>query len=111
MAVDGRHLFALLDGIGKDNEKGEHYLTDIIAAARRKGLLCRAIEAPADELLGVNSRADLAAAEAAMQRRLRAQAMEAGVTFTAPETVFLSADTTIGRDSIVGPFVVFGPAA
>ena len=109
MAIDGRHLFALLDGIGKDNEKGEHYLTDIIAAARRKGLLCRAIEAPADELLGVNSRADLAAAEAAMQRRLRAQAMEAGVTFTAPETVFLSADTTIGRDSIVGPFVVFGP--
>lgn len=109
MAIDGRHLFALLDGVGTDNAKGEHYLTDIIALARRKGLVCRAIEAPADELLGINSRADLAAAEAAMQRRLRARAMEAGVTFTAPETVFLSADTTIGRDSIVGPFVVFGP--
>jgi bifunctional UDP-N-acetylglucosamine pyrophosphorylase/glucosamine-1-phosphate N-acetyltransferase len=59
--------------------------------------------------LGVNSRAEQAQAEAAMQRRLRARAMEAGVTFTAPETVFMSADTRIGRDSVVGPFVVFGP--
>ena len=109
MALDGRRLFALLDGIGADNAKGEHYLTDIVAAARRQGLVCRAIEAPVEELLGVNSRADLAAAEAAMQRRLRAQAMEQGVTLVAPETVFLSADTRIGRDSVVGPFVVFGP--
>jgi bifunctional UDP-N-acetylglucosamine pyrophosphorylase/glucosamine-1-phosphate N-acetyltransferase len=109
MALDGKRLFALLDGIGKDNAKGEHYLTDLVAAARAQGLVCRAIEAPADELMGVNSRADLAAAEAAMQRRLRAQAMEAGVTLVAPETVFFSADTRIGRDSVVGPFVVFGP--
>jgi len=109
MALDGRRLFALLDGIGADNAKGEHYLTDIVAAARRQGLVCRAIEAPVEELLGVNSRADLAAAEAAMQRRLRASAMEQGVTLVAPETVFLSADTRIGRDSVVGPFVVFGP--
>jgi bifunctional UDP-N-acetylglucosamine pyrophosphorylase/glucosamine-1-phosphate N-acetyltransferase len=72
-------------------------------------LACVAIEAEAAELAGVNSRHELAAAEAQMQRRLRHAAMEAGVTFTAPETVFLSADTTIGRDSVVGPFVVFGP--
>jgi bifunctional UDP-N-acetylglucosamine pyrophosphorylase / glucosamine-1-phosphate N-acetyltransferase len=109
MAVDGRHLFALLDQIGRDNAKGEHYLTDLVALARGKGLACRAIEAPADELLGVNSRAELAAAEAALQSRLRARAMAEGVTFVAPETVFLSADTRIGRDTIVGPFVVFGP--
>ncbi len=109
MALDGKELFALLDGIGANNAKGEHYLTDIVAAARAKNLVCRAIEGPADELLGVNSRADLAAAEALMQRRLRARAMEQGVTFVAPETVFLAADTKIGRDSVVGPFVVFGP--
>jgi bifunctional UDP-N-acetylglucosamine pyrophosphorylase / glucosamine-1-phosphate N-acetyltransferase len=109
MALDGKRLFQLLDGIGRDNAKGEHYLTDLVAAARRQGLVCRAIEAPADELMGVNSRADLAAAEASMQRRLRAQAMAAGVTLVAPETVFFSADTRIGRDSVVGPFVVFGP--
>ena len=109
MALDGGALFTLLDGIGDENAKGEHYLTDIVAAARKKGLVCRAIEGPADELIGVNSRAELAAAEAAMQRRLRARAMADGVTFVAPETVFLSADTRIGRDSVVGPFVVFGP--
>src|SRR5579885_3888704 len=109
MALDGRHLFTLLDRIGRDNAKGEHYLTDLVAAARRQGLVCRAIEAPAEELMGVNSRAELAAAEAAMQRRLRAQAMQAGVTLVAPDTVFFSADTRIGRDSVVGPFVVFGP--
>ncbi len=108
-ALDGTELWGLLDGIGTNNAKGEHYLTDVVAAARKKGLACRAVEGPADELLGVNSRADLAAAEAAMQRRLRARAMAEGVTFVAPETVFLSADTKIGRDSIVGPFVVFGP--
>jgi bifunctional UDP-N-acetylglucosamine pyrophosphorylase / glucosamine-1-phosphate N-acetyltransferase len=109
MAVDGKHLFALLDGIGADNAKGEHYLTDLIAVARGKGLACRFIESPADELIGVNSRADLAAAEDAMQRRLRHAAMAAGVTLVAPETVYLSADTRIGRDTVVGPFVVFGP--
>ena len=60
-------------------------------------------------MMGVNSRAELAAAEAVMQNRLRARHMEEGVTFTAPETVFLSADTKLGRDCVVGPFVVFGP--
>jgi bifunctional UDP-N-acetylglucosamine pyrophosphorylase/glucosamine-1-phosphate N-acetyltransferase len=109
MAVEARHLFALLDTVGTDNAQGECYLTDIVAAARKRGLTCRVVEAPADELLGVNSRADLAMAESAMQRRLRADAMAAGVTLTAPETVFFSADTRIGRDSTVGPFVVFGP--
>jgi bifunctional UDP-N-acetylglucosamine pyrophosphorylase/glucosamine-1-phosphate N-acetyltransferase len=109
MAVDGRHLFALIGAIGRGNAKGEHYLTDLVALARGRGLTCRTMAAPAGELMGVNSRADLAAAEAAMQARLRAQAMAAGVTLVAPETVFLSADTSIGRDTVVGPFVVFGP--
>jgi bifunctional UDP-N-acetylglucosamine pyrophosphorylase/glucosamine-1-phosphate N-acetyltransferase len=110
MAIDGRHLFALLERIGTNNAKGERYLTDLVAVARAQGLACRYVEAPADELLGVNSRAELAAAEALMQARLRQQAMAHGVTLVAPETVYLSADTKIGRDSVIGPFVVFGPA-
>jgi bifunctional UDP-N-acetylglucosamine pyrophosphorylase / glucosamine-1-phosphate N-acetyltransferase len=109
MALDGAHLFPLLAGIGTANAKGEYYLTDLIAAARKRGLPCRALQAPVAELMGVNSRAELAAAEAALQQRLRRAAMEAGVTLTAPETVHFSADTKIGRDSVVGPFVVFGP--
>ncbi len=108
-AIDGERLFPLLDGTGDDNAKGEFYLTDIVAVARARNLVCRAIEAPADEMVGVNSRDELAAAEALMQRRLRQAAMAAGVTLVDPDTVFFSADTTIGRDSVIGPFVVFGP--
>jgi bifunctional UDP-N-acetylglucosamine pyrophosphorylase/glucosamine-1-phosphate N-acetyltransferase len=108
-AIDGDQLFALLEGVGTDNAKGEYYLTDIIAVAHQRGLACRAIEAPADEMVGVNSRAELAEAEALMQRRLRRQAMDDGVTMVDPDTVFLSADTRLGRDTVVGPFVVFGP--
>ena len=109
MAIDGRHLFELVGAIGTSNVKGEYYLTDIVSLARARGLACAAIEAPAAEFLGVNSRAELAQAEAVMQHRLRQAAMAAGVTLTAPETVFLSADTRIGKDSVIGPFVVFGP--
>jgi bifunctional UDP-N-acetylglucosamine pyrophosphorylase/glucosamine-1-phosphate N-acetyltransferase len=109
MAIEGKHLWSLLDAVGNSNAKNEYYLTDIVGIARSRGLACAAIEAPAAEMMGVNSRAELAEAEAAMQRRLRAHHMSEGVTFTAPESVFLSADTKLGRDCVVGPFVVFGP--
>ncbi len=108
-AIDSTELFSLLDTLRADNAQGEYYLTDIVRAARTRGLPCRAIEASADELVGVNNRAELAAAEALMQRRLRQAAMAAGVTLVDPATVYFSADTRIGRDSVVGPFVVFGP--
>jgi bifunctional UDP-N-acetylglucosamine pyrophosphorylase/glucosamine-1-phosphate N-acetyltransferase len=108
-AIDGAELFGLLDTLGADNAQSEYYLTDIVRAARDRGLPCRAIEASADELVGVNTRAELAAAEALMQRRLRQAAMTSGVTLVDPDTVYFSADTRIGRDSVVGPFVVFGP--
>jgi len=109
MAIDGKQLWSLLDAVGNSNAKHEYYLTDIVGIARARGLACAAIEAPVEEMMGVNSRAELAEAEAVMQRRLRAHHMAEGVTFTAPETVFLSADTRLGRDCVVGPFVVFGP--
>jgi bifunctional UDP-N-acetylglucosamine pyrophosphorylase / glucosamine-1-phosphate N-acetyltransferase len=109
MALDARHAFDLLDRIGNDNAKREFYLTDIVAIGRAQGLSCRVAELPAEELLGVNTRAELAQAEAVMQDRLRRRAMNQGATLVAPETVFLAADTKLGRDVVIEPNVVFGP--
>jgi bifunctional UDP-N-acetylglucosamine pyrophosphorylase / glucosamine-1-phosphate N-acetyltransferase len=108
MALDARHAFALVDRIGNDNAKREFYLTDVVAIARAQGLSCRVAELPAEELGGVNTRAELAQAEALMQHRLRRRAMDEGATLIAPETVFLAADTRLGRDVVVEPNVVFG---
>jgi bifunctional UDP-N-acetylglucosamine pyrophosphorylase/glucosamine-1-phosphate N-acetyltransferase len=91
------------------NAKGEYYLTDIVEIARAEGAKIAAVEAPFDECMGINSRAELAAAEAAMQRRLREAAFEAGASMTAPETVIFSADTSLAPDVTIGPYVVFGP--
>ncbi len=109
MAISACHALELVAALGRNNAKSEFYLTDIVPVARRRGLECRTIELPADQLAGINTRADLAAAEALMQERLRRQAMAAGTTLVAPQTVFLSADTRLGRDVVVEPNVVFGP--
>jgi bifunctional UDP-N-acetylglucosamine pyrophosphorylase/glucosamine-1-phosphate N-acetyltransferase len=109
MAIEARHARDLLDRIGNDNVKREYYLTDIVAIARARGLSCRVAELPAEEVFGVNTRAELAAAEAQMQARLRRRAMEEGATLVAPEAVFFSADTRLGRDVVIEPHVVFGP--
>jgi len=109
MAVEGAFLGEALKRLENANAKGEYYLTDIVAVARGMGRSARIAEAGEAELLGVNSRADLAAAEAAFQHRARARAMEAGATLVAPETVFFSYDTVLGRDVTVEPHVVFAP--
>ncbi len=101
-------LLDLLGRIGKDNAKGEFYLTDAVALARGDRLEARMIKANAEEVLGVNSRAELAAAEEVMQRRLRTAFMAEGVTMTAPDTVFFSHDTRIGRDVVIEPHVMIG---
>lgn len=111
MAVKANALFPLLKQVGNDNAAGEYYLPDIVAIAEQQGMQAVAIEADAAELLGVNSRADLALAEAAFQNKMRQEVMAAGVTLQAPGTVFFSVDTRIGRDTTVGPYVVFGPGA
>ncbi len=109
MAFAGATALAILDRIGNHNRKGEFYLTDAVAIARAMRLKTVAIETGEDEVRGINTKAQLAETEAALQQRLRAAALEAGVTLVAPETVFLSADTKFGRDVVVEPFVVFGP--
>lgn len=109
MAIDARYAFDMIGEIGNDNAKREFYLTDLVEIATRRGLVCRAIEAPEEDVLGVNTRAELASAESLMQDRLRRRAMQEGVTMVSPETVFLCADTKFGRDVVIEPDVVFGP--
>ncbi len=109
MAVDGSVLFSLLDRIGNDNANDEYYLTDLVGLARGDGLRCGVVQGDEAEFLGVNSRADLAAAEDAMQQRLRTKAMENGVTLVDPDSVWFCEDTVIGRDVVIQPHVFFGP--
>ncbi|MAM93637.1 bifunctional UDP-N-acetylglucosamine diphosphorylase/glucosamine-1-phosphate N-acetyltransferase GlmU [Parvibaculum sp.] len=109
MAVPAGHFGKLLEGLGNDNAQGEYYLTDLVALGRDAGLDCICVTCPEADIQGVNSRADLASAEASLQRRMRAEAMAKGVTFLDPETVYLSFDTKLGRDVTVGQNVVFGP--
>lgn len=109
LALRGDTALAILDRIGSDNAQNEFYLTDAVAIADAMGLRAVALETEEDEVRGVNSRAQLAQAEAVLQRRLRTAAMEGGATLIAPETVFLSADTKLGRDVVVEPNVVLGP--
>ena len=102
-------LFDLIDGVGNDNASGEYYLTDIIGLARSRGLSAGAVTCDEAETMGINSRPELARAEAKFQDRARAEALENGVTLAAPDTVFFAFDTVIGRDSEVEQNVVFGP--
>jgi bifunctional UDP-N-acetylglucosamine pyrophosphorylase/glucosamine-1-phosphate N-acetyltransferase len=108
MAFAGRDALAVLERIGNVNCKGEYYLTDAVAIVGAMGREAVVVEAPEDEVRGINTKAQLAEAERAMQDRLRAAALDAGVTLVAPETVFFAADTTFGRDVVVEPYVVFG---
>src|SRR6056297_195473 len=102
-------LLDLVAATGNDNASGEYYLTDIVEIGRAQGLGAVVVTCDEAETLGVNSRADLAAAEAAFQARARATALEDGVTLVSPETVFFSFDTVVGRDALIEPNVVFGP--
>ncbi|MFS0770737.1 bifunctional UDP-N-acetylglucosamine diphosphorylase/glucosamine-1-phosphate N-acetyltransferase GlmU [Sphingomonas sp. 1P08PE] len=109
MAVRAADLWALLARVGNDNAAGEYYLPDIVMLAAADGRRSAVIETTADEVAGVNSRGELATVEAGWQRRRREEAMAAGVTLLAPETVWFAHDTVLGRDVTVAQNVVFGP--
>ena len=108
MALAGKTALAILGRIGDHNRKHEFYLTDAVEIARSMALSAAAVEVEEDEMRGINTKKQLAEAEAAAQQRLRQAALDAGVTLIAPETVYLCADTKFGRDVVVEPFVVFG---
>jgi bifunctional UDP-N-acetylglucosamine pyrophosphorylase/glucosamine-1-phosphate N-acetyltransferase len=109
MGLDGKVALKILERIGNANRKGEFYLTDAVKIARDMGLKAVALEVTEDEVSGINTKAQLAGAEAVMQQRLRQAALESGVSLVAPETVHLSGDTKLGRDVTIEPYVVFGP--
>lgn len=110
MAVRAADLFALLDQVGNDNAQGEYYLTDIVNIANAAGRRCAVVVTDdPDEVAGINSRSELAQAEARWQARRREAAMADGATLIAPETVWFSWDTKLGRDVTVEPNVWFGP--
>ena len=107
--ADTATLLRLAGAVSNDNAAGEYYLTDIVALGRAEGLSASVVTCDEAETLGINTRADLAAAEAVFQTRARHDAMVNGVTLLAPDSVYFSYDTHIGRDAIVEPNVVFGP--
>ena len=107
--ADRRLVYDLIARVSNNNAKNEFYLTDIVALARAQEISCAAVICDQSEVLGVNSRADLAKAEAAFQTRRRQTAMESGVTLTDPATVYFSFDTEVARDVTIGPNVYFGP--
>ena len=108
MALAGKSALAILERIGDHNRKGEFYLTDAVEIARGMKLAAVAVEVEEDDVRGINTKKELAEAEAVAQQRLRKAALDAGVTLVAPETVFLCADTKFGKDVVVEPYVVFG---
>ncbi len=110
MAVRGEQLFELLSRVGNDNAQGEYYLPDIVNVAISEGLPAAVVVTDdADEVAGINSRAELADAERRFQQAKRAEAMANGATLLAPETVFFSHDTVLGQDVLVEQNVVFAP--
>lgn len=109
ICADTTVLFDLVSKLGNSNASGEYYLTDIVALAQANGLSAGVVRCDEAETLGINTRAELAAAESAFQSRMRLEAMENGVTLTDPATTYFALDTVIGRDALIGPNVVFGP--
>ena len=102
-------MWPLLESVGNDNAQGEYYLPDVATNAIARGDRVVVIETDADEVAGINSRAELAAAEGRWQAVRRERAMEEGASLRAPDTVFFSHDTLLGRDVTIEPHVVFGP--
>lgn len=109
IAADSGALFDLIAAVGNDNASGEYYLTDIIEIARSKGMSAGVVRCAESETLGINTRAELAAAEAAFQTRARADALENGVVMQAADTVVFAHGTYLGHGAEIEPYVVFGP--
>ncbi|OAN82463.1 UDP-N-acetylglucosamine diphosphorylase/glucosamine-1-phosphate N-acetyltransferase [Jannaschia sp. EhC01] len=109
LCADAATLMSLLTQITNENAAGEYYLTDIPELAGKAGLTATAIACDEAETIGINSRAELARAEAQFQSQRRAELIEVGVTMQAPDTVHFALDTHIGRDAVIEPYVVFGP--
>ena len=108
MFGDAQKIFSWLKEVKPNNAKGEYYLTDVVEIARQDGAKIGLSLAKEEELLGVNTLADLARAEKVVQGQLRRKFMDEGVTLLDPDTVYFSYDTKIGQDVTIEPSVFFG---
>ena len=108
MSAKASDMFEMISQIDNKNASGEYYLTDCVEIAVAAGKSATVVRCDEAETLGVNSRAQLAEAEALFQTRARAELIENGITLLAPDTVFLSYDTYIGRDAVIEQNIVFG---
>ena len=111
IVAHSKDMWRLLEAVGNDNAAGEYYLPDVATNAIAEGGRVVVVEAPESEVMGINSRAELAEAELRWQQRRRREAMDDGASLIAPETVWFAWDTALGRDVLVEPNVVFGPGA
>lgn len=109
MALDGRTAFTMLSEIGNDNAAEEYYLPDVVGIAQNHDRTCTFVIGDEGDLLGINSRAELAAAEARLQIKYRNTAMDGGATLIDPNTIYFSADTKVGQDVTIEPNVFIGP--
>lgn len=102
--MDSDFLFNNIREIGNDNAQGEYYLTDLLAIAVQKGLTCLALQAAdADEIMGVNDRAQLASAGRILRRRINNEHMLNGVTLIDPEATYIDHGVMIGADTTIHP--------
>jgi bifunctional UDP-N-acetylglucosamine pyrophosphorylase/glucosamine-1-phosphate N-acetyltransferase len=103
-AVDADFLFSAVAAMSNANRQNEYYLTDIVAAAMAAGKTVETLDAgDARQILGINTREELAAMEKALQERINRKWMEAGVTLKDPPTIYIEEGVKIGRDTTIGP--------
>ena len=108
MALDGEIIKKLIAKIKNDNAAGEFYLTDLVRLANDENLKCSFIHTNEEEVLGVNSKFELARVENIKQNQLRKKMMDLGVTLLDPATIYFSFDTKISHDVMIHQNVVFG---
>lgn len=109
LCFDAQKLCGWLKKLKKQPGSGEYYLTETVSLAREDGCRAVAVEGNEEEMLGINSREELAVMEKIIQNRLRAKFLDQGVTMTDPATVYFSYDTVLGKDVTIEPNVIFEP--
>ena len=102
-----KSLASAIKFIKPNNRKKEYYLTDIVNIFYKKGYLVDALKLPdINEALGINSRLDLAKANAIMQKRINEDLMQKGISIVDSASTFISYGTKIGLDTVIYPFTV-----
>lgn len=102
---EAQSLFSALAKVSCDNAQGEYYLPDVLEILREDGEKIWAVAADDyEQTLGINSRVQLAGAEKILRRRKNIELMEQGVTLMDPDTTYIDAQVTVGRDTVIYPF-------